>query len=469
MPDAHAALERQLNELENLYEIARYLLAPRDEHAIAVHTVRSVMGTFGATSAALLLSATRRRLALEYASGIETSAEHATLMLEPDAVDWLIEAKAFRVAHGRALGDARERLARDYEAVLAAPLHGPDGLVGLLLLGKHLLDIPYDENHVAMFESIAVLVELALSRHRGEVEDEPVRKPAKPSEKRRKHPALVSLIGESDALLEACDDLVAVAPTRFPVLLQGESGVGKELAARAIHDLSDRADGPMEVVDCGSIPRELIESELFGHVRGSFTGAHRDRRGAFEVANHGTLFLDEIGEMPLQLQTRLLRVLQEGRFRRVGDERPVEIDVRIVAATNRELKGEVAAGRFRQDLFYRLNVFAVRIPPLRDRHGDLPLLIRHFLSGGGEHWTIEPDALRALESHAWPGNIRELGTCARRSRCARAASAASPWKTWRTCGSGSTTNRLPGKRRFRPRAHASACGRCSRRARAAST
>src|SRR5206468_11865670 len=172
--------------------------------------------------------------------------------------------------------------------------------------------------------------------------------------------------GESPALLETCQDLMAVAETHFPALLSGESGVGKELAARAIHELSDRAEGPFEVVDCGSIPRELIESELFGHVRGSFTGAHRDRKGAFELAHRCTLFLDEMGEMPLQLQTRLLRVVQEGRFRRVGDEEPVETDVRVVAATNRDLRAEVAAQRFREDLFYRLNVFAVRWPPLRE-------------------------------------------------------------------------------------------------------
>src|SRR5262249_55229945 len=155
--------------------------------------------------------------------------------------------------------------------------------------------------------------------------------------------------------------LVAVANTRFPVLLTGESGVGKELAARAIHDLSERSGGAFEAVDCGSIPRELIESERVGHLRGAFTGAPRDPRGAFQVAHRGTLFLDEIGEMPLQLQTRLLRVLQEGRFRRIGDERVTEVDVRVVAATNRDLRAEVTRRAFREDLFYRLNVFAIRI------------------------------------------------------------------------------------------------------------
>jgi transcriptional regulator with GAF, ATPase, and Fis domain len=220
-------------------------------------------------------------------------------------------------------------------------------------------------------------------------------------------------VGESDALLAAMQDLVSVAATPYPVLLAGESGVGKELAARAIHELSDRRDGPFEVLDCGSIPPELIESELFGHVRGSFTGAHRDRRGAFELAQRGTLFLDEIGDMPLQLQTRLLRVLQESRFRRVGDERQIEADVRVVAATHRDLRREVEARRFREDLFYRLNVFAIRLPALRERKDDLVPLLTHFLKKHGlalqvPEWNLDPEVMEALESHAFPGNVREL-------------------------------------------------------------
>jgi transcriptional regulator with GAF, ATPase, and Fis domain len=166
-------------------------------------------------------------------------------------------------------------------------------------------------------------------------------------------------------------------------------------------------------VDCGSIPRELIESELFGHVRGAFTGAHRDRRGAFELAHRGTLFLDEIGEMPLPLQKRLLRVLQEGRFRRVGDEHLIEGDVRIVAATNRDLHAEVRAKRFREDLYYRLSVFSIRIPPLRERIEDLVPLLRHILLRqcrelGVKAWEMDGDVIGALGEYSWPGNIREL-------------------------------------------------------------
>src|SRR5262249_44732848 len=169
------------------------------------------------------------------------------------------------------------------------------------------------------------------------------------------HSALLGIIGESPALKTALLEIGRVAPTRFPVLILGPTGTGKELAAHAIHRMSPRAEGPFEVVDCGWIPRELIESELFGHVRGAFTGATRDRRGAFELAHGGTLFLDEVGELPAMAQTRLLRILQEGQLRRVGDERQVHVNVRVVAATNRELLEEVAGARFRSDLYYRLS------------------------------------------------------------------------------------------------------------------
>jgi len=197
------------------------------------------------------------------------------------------------------------------------------------------------------------------------------------------------------------------------VLILGESGTGKELVARAIHQHSPRSKRPFVAVNCGAIPKELVESELFGHVRGAFTGAERDRPGLFEQADGGTLFLDEVGDMSAAMQSRLLRVLEEGKVRRVGGERALPVDVRIVAATHRDLSAEIKAGRFRQDLFYRLQVLSIEIPPLRERTGDVPLLVAHFLERIAAErqrppWVVDEDALALFTRYHWPGNVREL-------------------------------------------------------------
>ncbi|MGH7682053.1 MAG: sigma-54 interaction domain-containing protein, partial [Candidatus Eiseniibacteriota bacterium] len=232
-------------------------------------------------------------------------------------------------------------------------------------------------------------------------------------ELRAKHPFTEKILGESPAMLRLLEEAASVAPTRCPVLIEGETGCGKELLARAVHEISPRSKGPFEVVDCGSIPKDLIESELFGHERGAFTGAVKDRRGVFEMAHQGTIFLDEMGELPLSAQTRLLRVLQEGCFRHVGGEETVHVDVRVVAATNRDLWKEVEAGRFRSDLYYRVSVLTLHVPPLRERKGDIPVLARRFAQVAAEEMgapALRMDA--ALESrlleHDYPGNIREL-------------------------------------------------------------
>jgi PAS domain S-box-containing protein len=222
-----------------------------------------------------------------------------------------------------------------------------------------------------------------------------------------------AILGDSPTLKKVLAQIEMVAPTNASVLVLGESGTGKELVARAIHDRSPRKDAALVRVNCASVPRELFESEFFGHVRGAFTGAIKDRVGRFELADHGTLFLDEIGEVPLELQSKLLRVLQEGQFEKVGEERTRTVDVRIVAATNRDLEAEVKAGRFRQDLFYRLSVFPIELPPLRDRIEDIRLLAEHFLGDSARKLGLEPPRLtplqlKELESYDWPGNVREL-------------------------------------------------------------
>lgn len=221
------------------------------------------------------------------------------------------------------------------------------------------------------------------------------------------------IVGESTALQRMLVQIEAVASTPANVLIFGESGTGKELTARAIHSRSERAQSALIKVNCASIPKELFESEFFGHVKGSFTGAHRDRVGRFELADNGTLFLDEIGEIPLDLQSKLLRVLQENEFERIGDEKTKRVDVRIVAATNRDLKKEVEAGRFREDLFYRLSVFPIEVPPLRERREDIVPLALHFLDKackdiGRGALKLTREQGRLLENYHWPGNIREL-------------------------------------------------------------
>jgi len=221
------------------------------------------------------------------------------------------------------------------------------------------------------------------------------------------------IVGTSEALRKMLKRVEAVADTPASVLVLGESGTGKELVAHAIHSKSPRANGPLVKVNCASIPKELFESEFFGHVKGAFTGAHRDRVGRFQLADGGTLFLDEVGEIPLELQGKLLRVLQEGEFERVGDDVTRSVDIRIVAATNRNLEAEIVAGRFREDLFYRLSVFPVEVPPLRERGDDVVQLARHFLDQTVKDFGREPLALtqthaKALRAYPWPGNVREL-------------------------------------------------------------
>ena len=229
-----------------------------------------------------------------------------------------------------------------------------------------------------------------------------------------------AFVGSSPAMLALYDEIARIAPSRAPVFVTGESGAGKELCAEAIHARSGRAGKPFVALNCGAIPRELMESEVFGHVRGAFTGATEDRAGAVEAAQGGTLFLDEIGEMELSLQAKLLRVLQTGEFRRVGEARARTADIRIVCATHRDPQVEVAAGRFRQDLFYRLHVLPIRLPPLRERGADVETLANEFLKRfaseeGRAFRRFSPAAMERMRAHDWPGNVRELQNAVRRA------------------------------------------------------
>jgi DNA-binding NtrC family response regulator len=220
------------------------------------------------------------------------------------------------------------------------------------------------------------------------------------------------LIGSSDAMREIYGFIQKVAPSTAPILILGESGTGKELVARAIHDTGSRSGSPFIAVNCAALSEGLIESEMFGHERGAFTGAVNQKKGRFELADCGTLFLDEIGELPPVLQSKLLRVLQEGEFERVGGHQTLRVDVRVIAATHRDLVHAIVSGQFREDLYYRVNVLSVKVPPLRERPEDLPALVDHFLArAAGEmhrNVSIDPETLALLQRYRWPGNIREL-------------------------------------------------------------
>ena len=228
-------------------------------------------------------------------------------------------------------------------------------------------------------------------------------KRAKPSTK---------IVGESKSMQDVFRLIDRVAPTDKPVLIQGESGTGKELVARMLQERSDRSDRPFVTINCAALPEQLVESELFGHLKGAFTGAASDKPGLFEVADGGTLFIDEIGELPVALQPKLLRVLEDGSLRRVGGNRERRVNVRIIAATNRDLKAEIAASRFREDLYYRINVMSLLLPPLRNRNGDVSLLIDFLLP---DEWTVAADARSTLESYSWPGNVRQLANTIERA------------------------------------------------------
>lgn len=221
------------------------------------------------------------------------------------------------------------------------------------------------------------------------------------------------MVGKSPAINHLTEEIKMLAPSSGWVLITGENGTGKELVARAIHSHSQRADQPFIEVNCAAIPEELIESELFGHEKGAFTGATSQRKGKFDKAHDGTLFLDEIGDMSLKTQAKVLRILQEYKFERVGGNRTIQVDVRVIAATNKNLESEIRAGRFREDLYYRLNVLPLTVPPLRERQEDIALLAQHFLQffcskEGREIKNLDPQVVSALEKYSWPGNVREL-------------------------------------------------------------
>jgi DNA-binding NtrC family response regulator len=325
--------------------------------------------------------------------------EEAIAVLERERVDVVLTDLRMPRMNGLELLEEVSKRFRGIPVILLTA-HGSIGsAVEALKQGAFdFLTKPFDPEEIRMAVSKAV-------RTRELQEAEPMLEPQEDPED--------LLLGASDALQKVKRLILRVAPTPTTVLISGESGTGKELVARSLHLRSSRRDRPFVKINCAAIPENLLESELFGHEKGAFTGASAQKPGRFELADGGTLFLDEIGEMPLSAQPKVLRALQEGCFYRVGGTRTVTVDVRLVAATNRDLRSAVSEGRFREDLFYRLHVVPVRIPTLRERRQDIPLLAQCFVKRsalrlGREIEAIEPEALASLVAHSWPGNIREL-------------------------------------------------------------
>lgn len=302
-------------------------------------------------------------------------------------------------------------------SLASMPLVAPRGPIGIITLGSRTADA-FSQQDLDMMTQVATQIALALdnalaygrlSASRNRLEDERV---YLESEIRSEY-GFEDIIGSSPALRKVLDQVSVVAPTDSTVLLQGETGTGKELVARAIHNLSARNQRTFVRLNCAAIPSGLVESELFGHEKGAFTGALMQKRGRFELAQEGTLFLDEIGDISLELQPKLLRAIQEHEFERLGSNRTLHVDVRLIAATHRDLTEMIRAGSFREDLYYRLNVFPIRIPPLRERREDIPLLVHYFVSRLARRMqkivtTIPSDAMKAMVDWDWPGNIREL-------------------------------------------------------------
>jgi formate hydrogenlyase transcriptional activator len=311
-------------------------------------------------------------------------------------------------------------------SVIVVPLSvGSGGVFGLLTFAVTREEKDWPETIVQQFQLVAQIFANALVRKRtdeqlrrqlAEIEELKQRLEKENlylREELREELGFEKIIGSSDELKYVLFRVRQAAPTDATVLILGETGTGKGMVAHAIHGLSGRKDRPMVMVNCAALPANLIESELFGREKGAFTGAHARQAGRFEVADKGTIFLDEIGEMPLELQSKLLRVLQDGEFELLGSAKTVKVDVRVIAATSRDLKEEVSAGRFREDLFYRINVFPVSIPPLRKRVGDIPQLVRHFVDKyarkiGKKIETVPKDMVKTLQQYSWPGNVREL-------------------------------------------------------------
>ena len=425
--EAAQASQQQLlkkNErLELLLELTNYVVANlefRDLLRAAVASTRRVMGCDGV---GITLpdtdSAHLRIYALDFPASDEAFHEESLVPIDED-----LSGEVFRtgklwcgsVQEARRLG-MKDTSQADVGKVYILPLVSRDRVLGTFGVVKY-QDNAFSSEDIEFLTQIANQVAIAVENACAfgqirELRDKLAQEKLYLEDEIRSEMNFAQIVGKSASLRRVLKQVETVAPTDSTVLIYGDTGTGKELIARAIHDLSPRRSKPFVKLNCAAIPTGLLESELFGHEKGAFTGAIAQRIGRFEVANGGTIFLDEIGEVPLELQTKLLRVLQEREFERLGSSRTLRTDARLIAATNRDLEAMVSEHKFRSDLFFRLNVFPVHVPPLRERQGDIPLLVRHFTQQFARRMnkvieTIPSAAMDALSRYHWPGNIREL-------------------------------------------------------------
>ncbi len=398
-----------------LYDIARGFLGLPHPDSVYRHVLLATMGACGSPSAVLLARRPDRTLVPVAARG--EFAGVARRFRSTDSLEAALIAAGAPVeaARFRGLSPAARELGERFAASVWVPIVRPSGLVGLLGLGRRLGNETYGERERRLLGEIGELAALGWPTAEAPPESGAARgklERGSAEALRRRHPALRAILGDGQDTADLMRELLAVAEVDLPVLLLGETGTGKELAARAIHELGPRRDEPFEAVNCAAVPPDLMASALFGHEKGAFTGAVSTLRGVFERAGRGTIFLDEIGDMPLESQAMLLRVIQERRFRRVGGERTLPAPARILSATNQDLAGAMAGGRFRADLFYRIQIYAIRLRPLREKRGEIPVLVEHILrrqAGDGQAGSrASRGFLEALSAMDLPGNVREL-------------------------------------------------------------
>jgi Nif-specific regulatory protein len=402
---------RLARNLNALVKISRIVHQIRDLEKLQSQILELIFEVAPAERGAILLDGRSGNFASTCARHRASASTHAVRVsrtIARKALEDGIAVLGTDVLASDGLNRVESLVVANVRSLLCVPLPVFQKVIGCIYLDTTNISSRFDEDHLQLVAAIAGICAVALenARHVQSLEQENLRLA---TEIHLEH----NMVGESSCLREIYRILSRVAPTDATVLIEGESGTGKELAARAIHRNSPRSQKPFAAINCAAIPQELLENEFFGHEKGSFTGALAQKKGKLEVADGGTVFLDEIGEMPLSLQVKLLRVLQEREFERVGGTRPISVDVRIIAATNQDLKAAVKAGRFRSDLYYRLNVVSVVMPPLRERREDIPLLAGHFIEKFSKRCSIRPknftpDAMACLMNYDWPGNVREL-------------------------------------------------------------